>query len=85
MANLKPITTTLLKRVKKFIQQLEPVQSVVEDQEHSKIQPNVVTYFDPKSVLSEEKWTIRTNLMFALSQEGKKKFLVNSSINTEVQ
>ena len=49
----------------------------------SKIDPHVVTFFDPKSPISEQYKILRTNLQSIKSKTKAKVFVITSAINSE--
>jgi capsular exopolysaccharide synthesis family protein len=83
MAHVHTVFEKLWENAQKFFRQLEPVEFVVDKQANSRIKPNIICHFQPKSIIAEEYRAIRTNLQFALAGHEHKSFLITSSVNDE--
>lgn len=83
MAGIRSALSKIGAKLAGIYHQMEPAEFVVRKQKEGSVKPNIISYYDPKSIIAEEYRTIRTNLQFALSGNDKKRFLVTSSVHTE--
>lgn len=70
-------------RLEKITQIKEQTQIVVRRMKDSKVDPRLITYFDPKSVASEQYKTLTTNLLNLDKGKPPHTIAVTSSINGE--
>jgi capsular exopolysaccharide synthesis family protein len=80
---LKKATEDRMTRMEKVAQIKERNQMVVRKIGESNIDPNVISYFDPKAVISEQYKILRTNLLSIKKGTPPKTIVITSSIHSE--
>ena len=79
---LKKAAQERLSHIERKVSNLER-EFVVQRIGDSKIDPHVVTYFDPKSPISEQYKILRTNIQSLKTNNKSKVFVISSSIHSE--
>lgn len=84
------ITNALKKAAEERVNRMERVsrirerdQLIVKKIGESRVDPNVITYFDPKAVISEQYRILRTNILSLNKGKPPKVLVVTSSIHSE--
>lgn len=80
---LKKAAEERLTRIEKISQIKERDRLVVKKIGESKMDPNVITYFDPKALISEQYKILRTNILSMNKGKPPKTFVITSSIHSE--
>ncbi|MCB9721562.1 MAG: CpsD/CapB family tyrosine-protein kinase [Candidatus Omnitrophica bacterium] len=84
------ITNALKKAAEERIQRIEKVSQIRERDKlivkkigESKVDPSIITYFDPKALISEQYKILRTNILSMNKGKPPKTFVITSSIHSE--
>ena len=80
---LKKATEERMSRLDKVAQIKERDKLIVQKIGESDIDPNVISYFDPKAVISEQYRILRTNLLSATKGKSSHALGITSSIHSE--
>lgn len=80
---LKKAAEERIGRIEKITQIKEREQMVIKKIGDSKIDASVISYFDPKALISEQYKILRTNLLSLNKGKPPKTFVITSSIHSE--
>jgi len=80
---LKKAATERLNRIEKITQIKENDQLVIKKIGKSRIDPNLITYFDPKALISEQYKILRTNILSLNKGKAPRSIVLTSSIHSE--
>lgn len=80
---LKKAAEERLLRMERISQIRERDQLVIKKVEKSKVDPNVVAYFDPKALITEQYKILRTNILSLNKGKPPRVFVVTSSLHSE--
>ena len=80
---LKRAADERIERIAKITQIREREKIVIKKIGDSKVDPRIVTYFDPKALISEQYKILRTNLLSINSGKQPKALVVTSSLHSE--
>lgn len=84
------ITDALKKAAEERLDRIDRISKIKQHDEHvvskiksSKVDPSVVTYFDPKALISEQYKILRTNILSMNKGKPPRCFVVTSSVHSE--
>ena len=80
---LKKAADERITRIEKVSKIKERDQLVIKKIGESKMDPSIITYFDPKALISEQYKILRTNILSMNKGKPPKTFVVTSSIHSE--
>ncbi len=80
---LKKAAEERMSHVEKMNRVKERDKLIIKMMGESKVDPNIVTYFDPKALISEQYKTLRTNILSMNKGKPPRTFIVTSSIYSE--
>lgn len=80
---LKKAAEERLGRLERMSQIRERDQMIIKKMRDSKVDPSIITYFDPKAVISEQYKILRTNILSLNKGKPPKIFVVTSSLPSE--
>ncbi len=80
---LKKATEDRLGRIEKITKIKERDQLIVKKIGESEIDPNIVSYFDPKALISEQYKILRTNILSMNKGRPPRTLVITSSIHSE--
>src|SRR3989338_814853 len=80
---LKKAADERLERIDKISRIRERRELIIKKIGDSKVDPRVVTYFDPKALITEQYKILRTNVLSATKAKTLKTLVITSSVHSE--